>query len=231
MPARLEIKQPTTGYRYSIDPFLLADFITADKTGTIIDLGTGNGILILLLQKIFTDAKFFGIDIQHEPLAMAKSNCASRFNPILLQGDIRSSKNLFKNGSFDMAVSNPPYRKGSSGRINPLPEKAIARHEIKLTLEELISSAYYLLKDGGLFYLVHLAERSSEAIHMLNKHAFAPSVIRFVHSKPDMDAFLVLVCAVKNGKNPVTVKPPLTVYGADGEYSGEMNRIYGRFDI
>ncbi len=224
-----EIKQPSSGYRYSLDPFILADFISEKRITRAIDLGTGNGILALLAHTLHPEAFFMGIDIQREPLAYAKENFAGIAKSVFVQADIRQANKLVKPGSFDLAMSNPPYRKADSGRINPAREKAIARHEIALTLDELAAAASHSLKDGGVFYVVHLAERSAELLHTLKIHSLSPKTIRFVHSREDEDAFLVLVAAVKKGKNPVTVKPPLTVYKGSGGYSQEMKRIYKRF--
>lgn len=230
MSSRFEIKQSEEGYRFSLDPFLLADFITAKRAERIIDFGTGNGILVVLLGAAYPDACFIGLDIQHEPLTYAKKNCARRLNAAFIQGDIRNCKSLIKPGGFDLAVSNPPYRKAESGRINPAREKAISRHEIAVNLEELIAAAFHALKDGGTFYLVHLAERSAEALHLLKKERLEPKTVRFVHSKEGEDAFLVMIGAVKKGKNAVTVMPPITVYAKNGGYSEEMRRIYERFE-
>jgi len=224
--------QPREGYRYSIDPFLLADNVTADNVRRIADLGTGNGILPLLLSTQFPDAECWGLDIQREPLVCAVKNCeklATRAR--FIQSDLRQAASLLKAGSFDLAVSNPPYRKAGSGRLNRIGAKAVARHEISLTLDELARAASHLLKDGGLFYLIHLAQRSEEVLDTLEENRLTPQTVRFIYSKSGEDAFWVIVSSIKSGSNGVTVKPPFTVYSNDGEYSREMNRIYEKFDI
>ena len=225
------LTQPLTGYRYSLDPFLLADFITSclppAKVSRAVDLGTGNGILVALLAKIFSASSFIGVDIRKSGLSHAHGNAPQS---LFVNADIRAAGSLFPAGTFDLAVSNPPYRKAGDGRMNPDSDKAVARHEVALTLEELIAAARHLLRDGGVFCLVHLAGRSAELMHLLHREGFAPRTVRHVQSRAGEDAFLVMVEAVKGGRNRVTVKPPLVVYAPDGGYTPELNAIYGKFD-
>ncbi|MBI5177831.1 MAG: methyltransferase [Nitrospinae bacterium] len=225
-----DIRQTQSGYRYSLDPFLLSDFVPPGAYSRVADLGTGNGILPRLLAKKIPAAAFMGFDIQHEPLTHAVENCAGLGRALFVRADICEAASLVRPGSFDLAVSNPPYRKAGAGRLNPSSAKAVARHELALTLEQLVSAAFHLLKERGVFCVVHLAERSAELLHLLAQNGFAPQSVRFVYSREGGNAFVVLVSAVKGGKNPVNVLPPMLVYGADGEYSPEMRRIYGAFD-
>lgn len=233
MSKTFEIAQPGKGYRYSLDPFLLADFILASKNLPTAatrgaDLGTGNGILPLLLKRHIPNTKFTGIDIQYRPLLSAKKNLpGAQF----LQGDLRTAENLFKRGSFDIAVANPPYRKKGSGRINISGEKAVSRHELKLTLRELAISAEHLLRDGGVFYICHLAERSKEVLAELESAGLAITETGFVRSKPGEPPFLCLAGAVKGGRNRVIEKPDVTVRGADGAYSEKMDSVYSHLTI
>lgn len=225
------LTQPSTGYRYSLDPFLLAGF-TAEcppsaKAARVIDLGTGNGILAALLGKMYPASSFVGVDIRKSGLSHARGNAP---RALFVNADIRVAGALFPSGAFDLAVSNPPYRKAGDGRMNPDGDKAVARHEVALTLDELIAAARHLLRDGGVFCLVHLAERSTELMHLLHERGFAPRTVRYVQSREGEDPFLVLVEAVKGGRNRVTVKPPFIVYGPDGGYTAVMNAVYGKFD-
>ena len=224
--------QPRDGYRYSLDPFLLADNIAGKTAHRIADLGTGNGILPLLLAKLFPNADCWGFDIQREPLVCALKNCENlEAKPRFIQSDLRQASSLLKAGSFDLVVSNPPYRKRGSGRLNSVSAKAIARHEISLTLDDLAEAASHLLANGGQFCLIHLAERSEEVLDVMNKKSLAPKTIRFLHSKSGEEPFRVIVNCVKNGKNDVTELPEFTVYSDDGDYTDAMNRIYEKFDI
>lgn len=114
--------------------------------------------------------------------------------------------------------------------MNPDVDKAVARHEVALTLDELIASVHHLLRDGGVFCVVHLAERGAELMHLLHQRGFAPRTVRYVQSGEADDAFLVLVEAVKGGRNRVAVKPPLVVYSSDGAHTAALTAIYGKFD-
>lgn len=248
MSETFEIAQPAKGYRYSLDPFLLADFILdsrnlptarheqAQRTAKGVsnggafgaDLGTGNGILPLLLKRHIPGSKFTGIDIRYPPLRSAKKNLPSSS---FLQADLRDAANLFRAGSFDIAVSNPPYRKKGSGRINISEEKAVSRHELKLTLRELAASAGHLLRDGGVFYICHLAERSGEVLSELESAGLITTETCFVRSKSGEEPFLYLSCAVKGGGEMVFEKPPVSIYGADSAYSEEMDALYRRLSI
>lgn len=225
------LTQPVAGYRYSLDPFVLADFITScvppAKVFRAVDLGTGNGILIALLAKSYPAFPFVGIDIRKSGLSHARGNAP---RALFVNADIRAASALFPPGVFGLAVSNPPYRKAGDGRMNPDGDKAVARHEVALTLDGLIGAAHHLLREGGLFCLVHLAERSAELMHRLHERGFAPRTVQYVQSRGGEDAFLVLVEAVKGGRNRVVVKPPLVVYAPDGGYTAAMNAIYGKFD-
>lgn len=225
------LTQPAAGYRYSLDPFLLADFVSvclpAAKVSRAIDLGTGNGILAALLARRYPASSFVGIDIRKDGLSHA---CGNAPRALFVNADIRAAGALFPPGAFGLAVSNPPYRKTGDGRMNPDGGKAVARHEVALTLEQLVSAAHHLLREGGAFCLVHLAERSAELMHLLHKRGFAPRTVRYVQSRAEEDAFLVLVEAVKGGRNRVTVKPPLVVYESGGGYTAAMSAIYGKFD-
>ena len=249
MSETFEIAQPTKGYRYSLDPFLLANFVLDSRSLPTAcheqdrdraksasndeafgaDLGTGNGILPLLLKRHIPHVKFTGIDIQYNPLSWAKKNLP---NARLLQADLRTTANLFKSSVFDIAVSNPPYRKKGSGRINTSEEKAISRHELKLTLRELIASALHLLRDGGVLYICHLAERSDELLSELESAGFTTTETSFVRSRSGEKPFLFLACAVKGeGNEVVSQRPDLTVYGVDGAYTEEMESVYRRLSI
>jgi len=224
----IEILQPAKGYRYSLDPFLLAGFVEPGEHERIVDLGTGNGIIPLLLAKSFPDALFVGIDIQRPPLVFAKNNAPFA---TFLHADVREARSILRGESFDMAVSNPPYRKLKSGRINHLEEVAIARHEIKLTLAELIDSASHLLKNGGVFYFCHLAGRSGEAEGELKKSGFGIKRTRFVQSRNGEPPFLVMFQAVKGGERSKTLLPPLTVYTDENSYTSEISSLYARLKI
>ncbi len=222
------ISQPDKGYRFSQDPFLLASFVGQGNPARIADIGTGNGILPLLLRKFFPNAVFIGIDIQYQPLLDAKENfpkCS------LVNGDIRTAKKMFRKGAFDMIVSNPPYRKAGSGRISRMPEKAVSKHEISLTIEELIASAGYMLAEEGVFYLCHIAKRSEEVIDKLRQNGFADITSKLVKTEKGSEPYLILLSAKKSGKKRFLEIRPLIIYDKGKHYSKAMINIYKKLEI
>ena len=226
------ILQREKGYRSSLDPILLASFLKAEKKDKIIDLGTGNGIIALLAAQRYPDARITGIDIQDALLEVAKKNVA--LNNLgkrveIKKADIREVSVHFKAESFDTAVGNPPYRKGTTGRLNPDREKALARHEIERTLAEYISASKYLAKNKGKIALIYHPSRLTELLCLFEKLDIRASRIRFIHSRADTDAKMVLVEGIKNGKNDTVVLKPLIVYEKRGEYSKEVKEVFQEF--
>jgi tRNA1Val (adenine37-N6)-methyltransferase len=228
MRANPEISQPEKGYRFSVDPFLLADFVEQGNPERLVDFGTGNGILTALLRKIFPSARFVGVDIRYSPLTHANVNSSET---LFLQADVRPQANPLKPGSFDVAVSNPPFRKKGSGRLPATCEQAVARHEIKLTLEELCRTASHALREGGSFYMCHLPSRSGEVEDVLKKTGFAIKTVRYIFGRPGRAPFLFLVSGIKSGRCEPRTIPPLTVFDSGGDYTVEMKRIYEKLKL
>lgn len=237
----MELSQSIDGYRYSIDSFILADFVKPAKESKIIDFGTGNGIIPLLLTHK-TSSKIIGLDIQSSLLSHARFNIAQNSlekQITLIQGDIRFSKSFLKTGYFDIVVTNPPYRKLKSGRLNPNSEKAISRHEIIITLPELIENAANLLSDSGKLDMIYIYERYNELISILEKKGFFLKKIRLVCSNRKSEPKMFLVEAVKktidsphsNGETrDGVVLDPLYIYDSNGAYTPEMQGIYDFFN-
>jgi tRNA1Val (adenine37-N6)-methyltransferase len=227
----VKILQSKTGYRFAIDAILLADFVkikTNDKN--IIDLGTGSGIIALLLARCFPHTKITGIELQKGLFELAKENV--RLNSLEAQVHIeniaiKDVKKRFKAEGFDAIVTNPPYRKFKSGRINPAEEKAIARHEIKTSLDEIIRIGSYLLKAKGSLFLIHLPERLSELIYLLKEYKIEPKTTRFVYSKEGEDAAFLLMEGTKAGREGMTIERPLYIYDKNSNYTEEVKKIYG----
>lgn len=228
-----ELYQSKTGYRYSIDSFILADFISLADGDKIIDFGTGNGVIPLLLTQK-TVSKIIGLEIQSSLLKHAWRNTIE--NKIekqvaLIQGDIRYSRQFLRNSYFDLVVSNPPYRKLNSGRLNPNAEKAIARHEIIITLYDLIDNAGSILKCHGKLVMIYVPERYDELINVLRKNGLIPKKIRFVYSSSTQKTpKMFLIEAVKSGKGERITCDPLYIYDNYGNYSTEMKKIYDSFN-
>lgn len=229
---KVEFLQNSNGYRYSIDSFILADFVASSEKSKIIDLGTGNGIIPLLLAS-GTSSKIIGLEIQSSLLKHARLNIVRNKlekQITLIRGDIRFSKLFFKSNSFDILVSNPPYRALKRGRLNPNLEKAIARHEVLITLPELVENGVCLLRDFGKLFMIYLPERYNELINIMNQKGLTPEKVRFVHSYEKSAPKMFLIEAVKKGKGKTQCLDPLYIYDMNGNYTSEMKKIYDSFD-
>lgn len=227
--ATLRLLQREKGYRSALDPVLLANFITAEKNDRVIDLGTGNGIIAILTALNYPKTRVTGIDIQDGLVELAEKNVA--INGLekrveIKKLDIRKVASHLKAESFDMAVGNPPYRKLERGRLNPDREKALARHEIEITLEEYLKASKYLVKNRGKVVLIYHPSRFTELIGLFERLNIRTSRIQFIHSKKDTEATMVMVEGIKNGKNDTTVLKPLIVYERTGKYSKEVKEIF-----
>jgi len=209
---KLQVIQKKKGYRFSIDAVLLSQFAKIRKAERVIDLGTGCGILPLLLSQTTKTSSFVGVEIQEGLAESAKKNV--RLNHLedrisILQLDIRELRENFATGSFDVVLSNPPYRKHRSGRINPSLEKAIARHEIKATLQDLISIASYLLPAKGRCCFIFPAMRTVDLLVTLRSRELEPKRLQFVHPRTGEDAKFILTESVKASGVELKVIAPL----------------------
>jgi len=226
----IKICQSKEGYRFSVDSLLLYDFVNLRKVSSIADLGAGSGIVGILLAKKYPDARVALFEIQESLVRLAQNNLAlNRLGDrIEVVGcDLRLlPASDFSAGKYDLVVSNPPFRVMKSGRISIAEEKAIARHEIKLRLHELIDAASFLLRAKGRLCMIYHPNRFSELIHILSEKDCEPKRLRFVHSNGSSEAKMVLVEAVKGGRPGLRVEPPFYIYGEDGSYSEEMGQIY-----
>jgi tRNA1Val (adenine37-N6)-methyltransferase len=197
---KLQIIQKKKGYRFSVDAILLSQFVRIRKNERVIDLGTGCGILPLLLSQNAKAHSFVGVEIQKGLVECAEKNVILNHledRISILKQDFRELKRIFPPGSFDVALSNPPYRQVQTGRINPSMEKAIARHEIKGTLEDLISVASYLLPPKGRYYLIFPALRTVDLFVALRNGKLEPKRIQFVHPGIGEEAKFILTESLK----------------------------------
>lgn len=219
------------GYRYSLDPFLLADFVRVPpKAQRVLDLGTGSGIILFLLGKKTPGMSLVGLEIQEALLNAAQREKREKDlkGIYFVRGDIRQSLRLFANASFDLVVANPPYRIKGAGRISPDPERASARHELGVDLGDILTSTAGLLRDRGHLFLIFHPSRLQELLTKMEERSIHPERIRFVHGSMKGEARMVLVEGKKIGKGDLKVEAPLLVYDEEGEYSEEMKRIYER---
>ncbi|MBI5142245.1 MAG: tRNA1(Val) (adenine(37)-N6)-methyltransferase [Nitrospirae bacterium] len=204
--------QRKAGYRFSIDAVWLDDFVRADNVARCIDLGTGSGIIALLLASRCPEMAITAVEIQPGLAELARKNAAlNGFDGRIsvIDVDIRQLDQFLQASFADLVVSNPPYKKRGSGRPNPDDERLIARHEIHLSFQELCAAASRLLKIGGTFCVVHLAERLAELFGELRAARLEPKRARFVHPAAGMAAKTVLIEAVKGGKPGLVIEQPL----------------------
>lgn len=214
LDGRLQVIQSRAGYRFSVDALLLADFATIRKGDRVVDLGTGCGIIPLLLLRSRGAAWVVGLEIQ-EALAFQASRNA-RLNALhdrmpVVRGDLRRPP--LEHGSFHAVVCNPPYRRARSGRINPDRERAVARHEILASLDDILRSSRLLLRGKGRVSLVYPAERLTDLLARMRGIGLEPKRLQFVHPRVDAGAELVLVEAAREGRPGVTVLPPILDQG------------------
>ncbi len=226
---KLTITQARQGYRFSIDSVLLANSIRPKPRERIVDLGTGCGVMPLMLAFRHPDTLLFGVEIQSDLAEMARNNVADNGLTRTVQiicGDMRSVRPGRFNGPVDRVISNPPFRRVASGRINPNQQRAVARHEIQTTLPDLIQTASTLLRTAGHFTAIYTSERLAELILQMRTNHLEPKTIRFIHSRPDSESKLVMVTGVKRGKPGLKVEAPLVIYNADKSYTDEVDRMF-----
>lgn len=226
---RLKIIQKKEGYRFSVDALLLAHFSSHLAAHSIIDLGTGSGIIPLILAGKSAAPAIVGVEVQEEMADMARrtislNELAGRVT--ILCEDMRNIGDCFPPASFDLVVSNPPYYPVSTGRINPTEQKAIARHEIMLSLEDLVAGARYLVKPTGCAVIIFPAKRLSELLSALTRSAMKPRLLRIIYSQEKGEGKLVIVEACKGGNPELEITQPFFVYDQEGGYSEEMQKIY-----
>ena len=227
---RLKVLQKEKGYRFSIDSLLLADFVTLKKSDRVVDLGTGSGIIALILALRFPEASIAEIEIQEDLADMAGRSVA--LNGLedrikVYPGDVKKVRKLLGPQSFDAAVFNPPYRRLNSGRINPDSERAVARHELRGTIDDFLASSRYLLKDSGRVYVIYPAARGVQLIARMRGNGIEPKRLRVVHSDGASGGVFVLAEGAKGAGEELEILPPLFIYGDDGRYSDEVNEILG----
>jgi tRNA1Val (adenine37-N6)-methyltransferase len=226
---RIKIFQKEKGYRFSLDVLLISHFVHLKKGDHIVDLGTGSGVLAMIMAGRRECGKVIGVDIQEEFVDMAKRSV--EFNNLqekvdIRLGDIRNIETLFDENSFDVSIFNPPYRKLKSGRINPNHQKSIARHEIRGTLHDFLSAAAYVLKKSGRAYIIYPATRMVELLSSMRTAGIEPKRMRVVHSHCDSSGEFVLVEGKKGGREELDVLPPLFVYANASEYTEAMTGIF-----
>lgn len=226
----LRIIQPLKGYRFSIDAVLLAHFADLHGVRRVVELGMGNGVIPLLLSQRDPGIYILGVEMQSAMVDRAGrsvliNNLQTRIN--ILQADVRKLKEILPGGSAELVLSNPPFWKKGEGHINRDQEEAVARHELELTLEELVGAAAHLLAPRGSVALIHRAARLNEIADVFSRHGLSLSRVRMVHPYADRPANLVLVEAKSDQGGEMRVLPPLIIYSGFNRYNDEIRQYYG----
>jgi tRNA1(Val) A37 N6-methylase TrmN6 len=225
-----KIIQNEKKFCFGMDAVLLSGFAMVKEGESLLDIGTGTGIIPILLEAKSKGQHFTGLEIQEESADMAKRSI--KLNGLeekidIICGDINDAPALFQGTSFDVVTTNPPYMIGKHGLTGDNMEKAIARHEIYCTLEDIVREASSLLKDKGRFYMVHRPFRMVEIFALLTKYRLEPKRLKLVYPFVDKEPNMVLIEALKGGNPRLTVEKPLIVYKEPGVYMDEIYDIYG----
>ena len=228
----LKIIQNEKGFCFGMDSVLLSDFAKNMKNNsTVLDLGTGTGIIPILLCGKTNLKKVVGIEIQQDVANMAKrssqlNNLQDRFE--VVNTNIINLKNIYEKQSFDVIVTNPPYKKENTGITTENEAKLISRHEITANLEDFISISKDLLKDKGEFYMVHRPERLVDILSLMRKYKIEAKILKFVSPNKNKEPNLILIKGIKNANSFLRVEKNLYVYNEDGKYTNEILKIYNK---
>ena len=225
----LKIIQNKKWFCFGMDAVLLTNYCDIKNGSKVADLGTGTGIIPILLSGKRNYSKAYALEIQEEVAEMAKRSVL--LNDLqdkieILNIDLNQALDYLDANSFDVVISNPPYKLCNSGIVNPSDKKAISRHEIKCSLEDVIKTASALLKQYGRFYMVHRPDRLADIMCLLRKYHLEPKQARFVHPRAAAKPNMILIRASKNGNPELKLDPPLYIYDEDGNYTDDVYRIY-----
>ena len=229
---KLKIIQNSKGFCFGIDAVLLSDFAKEIKKGSkVLDLGTGTGIISILLCGKTELSKIVGVEVQKEVADMAErsiklNNLQGKFE--IINDNIINLEKYYEKNFFDAIVTNPPYKKENTGIVNNDEKKLISRHEILAKLEDYINISNRMLKDKGEFYMVHRPERLVDILALMRQYKIEPKEIRFVCSHNNEEPKLVLIKGIKNARPFVKVRENLYIYNQDGSYTNEIYRIYNK---
>lgn len=225
----LKLIQNTDVFCFGMDAVLLSTFASAGKNDKVLDLGTGNGVIPILMQAKNEGGMYTGLEIQDISYDLAVRNV--KLNGLenhlnIVQGDIKEASRIFGGASFNVVTSNPPYMNENHGIVNPESAKAIARHELLCTLEDVIREASKCLKVKGHMYMVHRPSRLVDIFTLMKNNHLEPKRMRLVYPHENKPANMVLIEAVKGGRSQLIVEKPLIVYKEDGSYTEELLKMY-----
>ena len=226
----LKIIQKTDGFCFGMDAGLLTGFAHVRRGERVLDLGTGKGIIPILLSAKTEGKHFTALEIQEEIAKMAARSVAMNHleeKIEIVNGDIKEASRIFGGASFDVVTTNPPYMNDAHGLKNPTEVKAISRHEVLCTLEDVVREGAKVLKSGGRMYMVHRPHRLIEIISAMKQYKMEPKRMCMVHPFKDKEANMVLIEAVKGGGSWLKMEAPIIVYKEPGVYTDEIYKIYG----
>ncbi len=230
---RLKLDQDETGYRYGPDSFILADFFCNDRPGPVADLCAGVGVVSILLGFKRPETEITAVEIRKKAVALALGNARksglSNFSAVT--ADIMSAGNLFKGRPFDCVVSNPPYRKNGSGRISPDSAKAVATHEIKMTLSGLVKVSSRILRKNGNLTIIMSFDRLSEYRSILKENGFSESRLRVIQADAGSEPKLFLSEARLKTKVTLSVLKPFELRSLQGGDSDELKSVMARYGL
>lgn len=226
----LKIIQKTDGFCFGMDAVLLSGFTFVKEGEQVLDLGTGTGIVPLLLSAKTRGKHFSALEIQEEIADMAARSVS--LNHLeekikIVKGDIKEASRIFGAASFDVVTTNPPYMNDSHGLKNPAEMKAVSRHEVLCTLEDVVREGAKVLKPGGRMYMVHRPHRLIEILETMTKYRLEPKRMKFVHPFWNKEANMVLIESVRGGGAFLKLEAPIVVYKEPGVYTEEIYDIYG----
>ena len=226
-----QIIQDPKRFCFGVDAVFLSNFVTVKRGGRILDLGTGTGIIPILLAAKTEAAHITGLEIQKESAETAARSV--QLNGLeeritITEGDIKEAADIFSAASFDVITSNPPYMTHEHGLENAYEPKNIARHEILCNLEDVVRAAARLVKPGGSFFMIHKPFRLAEIFGMLMQYKLEPKRMRLIYPYVEKEPTMVMIEAVRGGRSRIKIEPPLIVYQEKGVYTEEVRRMYGQ---
>lgn len=223
--------QKPKGFCFGVDAVLLSDFARVKKGQRVLDLCTGSGVIPILLAAKTKGLSFTGLELQKPYADMASRSV--KMNALedkvnIVCGDVKNIKELFGAASFPVVTVNPPYMTEHHGLTNLYEPKTIARHEVALSLEDVMMAAAWVLPENGSFFMIHKPFRLAEIFRVMKQYHIEPKRMRLVHPYTDKEPTMVLIEGLKGGRERITIEPPLVVYKSPGVYTEEIYRIYGK---
>ena len=228
----LMLIQKQSGFRFGVDAVLLSDFANVKKKHRVLDLCTGTGIVPFLVYGKYSPKEVWGVEIQEDMVEMANRSSQLNSTDDIVRfkcADLKDKKLVSELGRFDVITVNPPYKLNNAGILNPNDKLAIARHEILCNLEDVIVSARRLLADNGRMFIVHRPERLADIFGLMRKYNIEPKRVKMIHPSAKKAPNIVLVEGQRDGGAFLKWEEPLYVYNENGNYSEEIDKIYGRF--